>query len=235
MKAQCIHCLKIYNPPEENRGKQVFCPKCHQTFIIVPYIEPIDAVPEKTIDTQPRPTPAANQLNTRKRRAAKKRAKKPDKTRRSRAPVDVADTDKGIRRLWFSILIIPIVAGAAALLTLTLQGKLYIPTLGKNTVDLLSYLGSSVLLIIALLLIASRLRNIGNSGWWTLMMFVHPVHIILAIKCFVCPQGYRYNKKLDRPGKFWLWIFIILITAAIVSGVLFFLKEQGWLFAKKAK
>ena len=41
MKTQCVHCLTIYNPPDETRGKKVTCPKCHKAFIIVPYVEGI--------------------------------------------------------------------------------------------------------------------------------------------------------------------------------------------------
>lgn len=68
-----------------------------------------------------------------------------------------------------------------------------------------------------------RLVNLGMSRWWYLANFVPFLNVWLGYRCFACPGGYAYHKKLDGVGVFlailyWLLIAIgLLVMAALVA------------------
>ena len=60
---------------------------------------------------------------------------------------------------------------------------------------LIAWIGSMIFITV------QRLKNIGNSGWWSVLLFVPLANIFLGLRCLVCPAGYADNKRLDRAGK----------------------------------
>lgn len=72
----------------------------------------------------------------------------------------------------------------------------------------------------------SRLVNLGMSRWWYLGNFVPILNVWVAYRCFACPAGYAFHKKLDGKGVFlaiifWLVIAISLLFVAALIALLF--------------
>ena len=71
-----------------------------------------------------------------------------------------------------------------------------------------------------------RLINLGLSGWWSLGYFVPLLNLWLGYRCFACPGGYAYHKKLDAAGVFlaivyWLMLAFVVSSIAFTGAVLF--------------
>jgi hypothetical protein len=72
----------------------------------------------------------------------------------------------------------------------------------------------------------ARLVNLGMSRWWYLGNFVPILNFWVGYRCFACPAGYAYHKKLDGIGIllaiiYWLMIAIVLIALAAMIAMLF--------------
>ncbi len=71
-----------------------------------------------------------------------------------------------------------------------------------------------------------RLANLGMSRWWFLGNFVPLLNFWVGYRCFACPAGYAWHKKLDGAGIFlaiiyWLLLaLIVLATAAVIAALL---------------
>jgi hypothetical protein len=71
-----------------------------------------------------------------------------------------------------------------------------------------------------------RLVNLGMSRWWYLGNLVPILNFWVGYRCFACPAGYAYHKKLDGTGIFlaivyWLMIAIALLAVAAVVALMF--------------
>ena len=79
-------------------------------------------------------------------------------------------------------------------------------------------------LALSLGLIASRLHNIGMSGWWAVLTFVPIANIILGVRCLMMPEGYQDTKKLDTAAKvilgavLGLAVLVVVCLAVISAG-----------------
>lgn len=73
-----------------------------------------------------------------------------------------------------------------------------------------------------IILAACRLKNIGATSWYSLLILIPFVNFIIGIYCLVCPEGYYFTKKLDLPGKIISGIIISVFVFFIVH-LLFFL------------
>ncbi|MBK1882531.1 DUF4339 domain-containing protein [Luteolibacter pohnpeiensis] len=65
-----------------------------------------------------------------------------------------------------------------------------------------------------------RLVNLGMSRWWYFGMLVPILNLWVAYRCWACPAGYAYHKKMDGAGIFLAivyWLFLILIIVAFVG------------------
>ncbi|MCX6874413.1 MAG: DUF4339 domain-containing protein [Verrucomicrobia bacterium] len=82
-------------------------------------------------------------------------------------------------------------------------------------------LGGAVLLIgVGLYYGLQRFLNLGMSRWWYLGHFVPFLNLWVGYRCFACPAGYAYHKKMDGIGialaiLYWL-MFVAVILAIIV-------------------
>ncbi len=71
-----------------------------------------------------------------------------------------------------------------------------------------------------------RLENLGMTWWWSFALLVPGLNLWLIYRCFACPAGYAFNKKIDLPGlmiAIIFWIGILVVT-------LFFIPSLGSLF-----
>ena len=79
--------------------------------------------------------------------------------------------------------------------------------------------------LVIILLALNRLVNLGMSRWWFLGNFVPILGFWVGYRCFACPGGYAYHKKLDGAGIFlaivyWLLLAIGLVATALLIAVL---------------
>ena len=69
-------------------------------------------------------------------------------------------------------------------------------------------------------LVVQRFKNMGYSGWWSLLIFVPLVNILVGLRCLICPRGYADTKKLDTAGKVVTGIVVALFLLIVLIGVL---------------
>jgi uncharacterized membrane protein YhaH (DUF805 family) len=71
---------------------------------------------------------------------------------------------------------------------------------------------------------AARLHNVGVSGWWSLLLLVPIVNILLGVRCSIFPEGYADHRQLDFAAKVILWLIlgavVILVGLLVVVRVL---------------
>ncbi len=86
---------------------------------------------------------------------------------------------------------------------------------------IMSYLRIAAQVLPLLLIIivgAKRFVNLGMSGAWTFGLFVPLLNIWAGFRCFACPAGYSYHRKLDGIGIF-LAIIYWLVTLALILAI----------------
>ncbi len=54
------------------------------------------------------------------------------------------------------------------------------------------------------------------SRWWYLANFVPLLNIWVGYRCFACPAGYAYHKKLDGAGIFLAIIYWLLVAIGVL-------------------
>ena len=75
-------------------------------------------------------------------------------------------------------------------------GKLFGPDLMESILPAAAFVAPAVLIYFGLI----RLSNLGMSRWWYLAICVPILNLWVAYRCFACPAGYAYHKKMDGPG-----------------------------------
>jgi uncharacterized membrane protein YhaH (DUF805 family) len=81
-------------------------------------------------------------------------------------------------------------------------------------------------LLVIIVVGVKRFVNLGMSGAWALGLIVPLLNVWLGFRCFACPAGYAYHKKLDGIGIFlaiiyWLFILLEILAIAAVIALLF--------------
>jgi len=82
---------------------------------------------------------------------------------------------------------------------------------------------SLIPLLVIVFISFKRLVNLGMSRWWLLGLPVPFLNIWIGYRCFACPAGYAYHKKLDGAGIFlaiiyWLlWLISLLAIIAVIA------------------
>jgi len=67
-----------------------------------------------------------------------------------------------------------------------------------------------------------RLKNMGYSGWWSVLIFVPLANLLVGLRCLICPAGYADTKRLDSAGKIMTGIVVtvfLLFVAGIVASM----------------
>lgn len=70
-----------------------------------------------------------------------------------------------------------------------------------------------------------RLVNLGMSRWWFLGNLIPLLNLWVCYRCFACPSGYAYHKKLDGAGIFlaiiyWLSLVLVIVAIGLAVAVL---------------
>ena len=76
-------------------------------------------------------------------------------------------------------------------------------------------------LILGLFILIGRFRNLGMSPLWTLVSWVPLINLWLGHRCFSCPAGYAYHKKMDGVGIFLAIIYWLFVIVFILAGLSF--------------
>jgi len=88
-------------------------------------------------------------------------------------------------------------------------------------------IGAQVLPLLVIIIVGvKRFVNLGMSGMWAFGFLVPLLNIWLGFRCFACPAGYGYHKKLDGIGIFlaiiyWLFTLACILAVAAVVALLF--------------
>lgn len=84
--------------------------------------------------------------------------------------------------------------------------------------------------VLAIYTSLQRLTNVGMSRWWYLGNFVPFLNLWVGFRCFACPSGYAYDKKLDGAGillAIIYWLVLIVAVFAVVALVAVMLGAIG--------
>ena len=69
-----------------------------------------------------------------------------------------------------------------------------------------------------------RLHNLGMSGWWSLLLLVPILNILLTVRCSAFPEGYADHRQLDLAARVILGCILALLVIPLglvmVLGVL---------------
>ena len=79
---------------------------------------------------------------------------------------------------------------------------------------------SLVPLLVIIVISLKRLVNLGMSRWWFLGNIVPILNLWIGYRCFACPAGYAFHKKMDGAGIFLAiiyWLILLLAVVAIVG------------------
>jgi uncharacterized membrane protein YhaH (DUF805 family) len=97
---------------------------------------------------------------------------------------------------------------------------------GPEMMKVIAPASNIVPFFVALVISLKRLVNLGMSRWWYLGNFVPILNFWVGYRCFACPAGYAFHKKLDGAGIFlailyWLMIAVVILMIAAVVAVMF--------------
>lgn len=101
------------------------------------------------------------------------------------------------------------------------------PYLGADIMRVLTLAAAFVPIVFAIYFCLMRLINLGMSRWWILGNFVPVLNLWLGYRCFACPAGYAYHKKMDGVGivlAILYWLLILLVLLALLVFVAMSLK-----------
>jgi hypothetical protein len=96
--------------------------------------------------------------------------------------------------------------------------------LGPVIMNYIAMGAAFVPLIVAVHFGLMRLLNLGMSRWWFLGHFVPLLNLWIGYRCFACPAGYAYHKKLDGVGvalAIIYWLTLLLGVAGAVFSVMY--------------
>ncbi len=96
---------------------------------------------------------------------------------------------------------------------------------GADSLGMIALGGGILLGILGIVVAVRRLKNLGMSGWWFLGNFVPLLNFWVGYRCFACPAGYAYHKKLDAAGillaiVYWGVILLALVAVAVVAALM---------------
>lgn len=128
---------------------------------------------------------------------------------------------EGVGRLgyFFAVLIFPFLLG----FTFGIVSLLLASRFGEEITALLSNGVTLVTFVVSLVYGLKRLTNLGMSRWWFLGNFVPFLNFWVGYRCFACPPGYAFHKKMDGIGIFLAiiyWLSVLLVAALVTLLIL---------------
>jgi uncharacterized membrane protein YhaH (DUF805 family) len=73
-----------------------------------------------------------------------------------------------------------------------------------------------ITLVFTFFLVVNRLRNIGRSAEWSLLLLIPLANLYIFISGLILPEGYKDTKKLDLPGQIIAGIILILFILSVI-------------------
>jgi hypothetical protein len=80
--------------------------------------------------------------------------------------------------------------------------------------------GTLLLCLIGLYYGLQRLANLGMSRWWYFGFLVPVLNLWVGYRCFACPAGYAYHKRLDGIGialAIFYWLLVGVGILAVIA------------------
>ncbi len=77
--------------------------------------------------------------------------------------------------------------------------------------------GMGLTALLSIYVSLQRLVNVGMSRWWFLGNLVPILNLWVGFRCFACPSGYAYHKKLDAAGILLAIVYWFTLIAAILA------------------
>ncbi len=102
------------------------------------------------------------------------------------------------------------------------------PQLGPEIMEYIQLVAALLPVILLIYFLLMRLVNLGMSRWWFFGAFVPLLNLWVGYRCFVCPPGYAYHKKLDGAGvalAILYWVFFLLTQLTIAAIIFIMLSE----------
>lgn len=99
--------------------------------------------------------------------------------------------------------------------------------------ELMKVLPTAIMLVPGLILIyvtLNRFVNLGMSRWWFFGHLIPFVNLWVGYRCFACPGGYAFHKKLDGAGIFLAiiyWVSLAFVLAVIGVAIAMLLGLMG--------
>jgi uncharacterized membrane protein YhaH (DUF805 family) len=98
--------------------------------------------------------------------------------------------------------------------------------LGPEIMTPIAIVAGAVPMVAAIYITLKRFVNLGMSRWWFLGNFVPFLNFWVGYRCFACPAGYAYHKKLDGPGValaiiYWLLLALVVLFIIAIFALMF--------------
>lgn len=125
-----------------------------------------------------------------------------------------------------SLLIIALVFPIAWHHTLALASPFLVRQFGDRLMAEILPFAAFLPLFVLIHFSIKRLSNLGMSRLWCFAAFAPVLNLWIGYRCIVCPAGYAYQRKLDKPGialaiVYWLVVLGILTVIAATLALLF--------------
>jgi hypothetical protein len=94
---------------------------------------------------------------------------------------------------------------------------------GAHLMDRIAPLAAWVPLVLVLHFAWKRLVNLGMSRWWSLAVLAPVLNLWVGYRCFACPQGYAFHRRMDAAGfllglAYWGLVLAVLSSVFGLSG-----------------
>jgi hypothetical protein len=102
------------------------------------------------------------------------------------------------------------------------------PHLGPEIMQYIELAAALLPVIFVIYFILMRLVNLGMSRWWFFGIFVPALNLWIGYRCFTCPPGYAYHKKIDGAGiilAIVYWLSFLLMQISIAALIFIMLGE----------
>ena len=139
-----------------------------------------------------------------------------------RPQVAFTNAHPGVGRLAYGVGLAPIVLGWILLLATVVQYKgqavsiLTLPIV--RLIDFLFLLTLAVVFVFIFL----RFMNIRRNPWWSLLLLVPILGLLVIIAGLFFPPGYAITKKLDMAGKVIVTIILVIAIGGFLLGMVSF-------------
>ncbi|HSP44207.1 MAG TPA: DUF4339 domain-containing protein, partial [Luteolibacter sp.] len=149
----------------------------------------------------------------------------------AKASVDRSQSWPGARRR--SLILVTLLFPIAWQYGLTIGSPFLTEKFGDVMMGKILPLAAFVPLLVIVHFALQRFANLGMSRWWLLGFLAPLLNLWVGHRCFACPSGYAYHKKLGGPGialaiLYWLVIAGCVLAFGAFTALFFgFLENQS--------